>query len=394
MAAGEVSTNDGRPEPEVEEAFDRLVKEGTERLSRPFLAQFATTFLGGIDIGTGVLAYLVVREQTDNPVLSGLAFSIGFVALLLARSELFTENFLVPVTAVVAKAGTLRQLFGLWGFSLAANLAGGWLMMLLLMTALPDLRETAIEAGTHYAQLGINAQSFTLAMLAGLVITLMTRMQHASGSLGVQLVPAVLFGALLAVAGLFHCVLDSLLMFAALISGAPFGYADWLGAFAWSALGNVVGAWHWSPRSGSCGCKRRSSKHAGRPGPRALGDGFSLWCFNDHTWNWRRAHRVGAGHSRRVSRAGLDPPPGSGSATRRYRDFGAGRRKLFPRSRRHRDRCTAPLPRRVRTLPGDCGRTWPRRGLRLARESSEPAIHLRPLADGAASSRGTRRDSG
>jgi formate/nitrite transporter FocA (FNT family) len=74
------------------------------------------------------------------------------------------------------------------------------------------------------------------------VITLMTRMQHATESLGVQLVPALLFGALLAGGQLFHCVLDSILMFAALIAGeATFGYASWLGALSWSVLGNVVG---------------------------------------------------------------------------------------------------------------------------------------------------------
>jgi formate/nitrite transporter FocA (FNT family) len=74
-----------------------------------------------------------------------------------------------------------------------------------------------------------------------MVITLMTRMQHATESLGVRLVPALLFGALLAGGQLFHCVLDSILMFAALIAGAPFGYLDWLGALAFSIVGNVVG---------------------------------------------------------------------------------------------------------------------------------------------------------
>lgn len=79
-------------------------------------------------------------------------------------------------------------------------------------------------------------------MLAGVVITLMTRMQHASDSLGVQLVPAILFGALLAGGQLFHSILDSLFMFAALhTSTATFGYLDWLGALGWSALGNLVG---------------------------------------------------------------------------------------------------------------------------------------------------------
>ena len=230
------------PEPQLDDAFDRLVEEGTARLARPWPALLVTAFLGGIDIGTGVLAYLVVKHETGSSLLAGVAFGVGFVALLLAHSELFTENFLVPVAAVVARRGTVSALARLWLVSLVANLAGGWLIAWLIMLAFPDLQSTALETGTHYAHLGINLHSLSMAVLAGLVITLMTRMQHATESLGVQLVPALLFGSLLAVAQLFHCVLDSIMMFAALISGhAPFGYLDWLGALGWSALGNLIG---------------------------------------------------------------------------------------------------------------------------------------------------------
>lgn len=229
------------PERDLEEAFDRLVHEGETRLGRPWLPLLATGLLGGIDVGTGVLAYLVVRHETGNDLLAALAFTVGFVALLLARSELFTENFLVPVVTVVADRGGVVSLVRLWAVALAMNLAGGWVMALLIIAALPDLKGTARDAGTHYAELGVGAGSFALAVLAGVVITLMTRMQHATESLGVQLVPAVLFSALLVGAGLFHCVLDSIFMFAALQSTAPFGYLDWLGALGWSALGNMVG---------------------------------------------------------------------------------------------------------------------------------------------------------
>jgi formate/nitrite transporter FocA (FNT family) len=234
-------TDADRPEPELEDALDRLVEEGTERMERPWLALLATGLLGGIDVGTGVLAYLVVDAQTGNVLLAGMAFSIGFVALLLARSELFTENFLVPVTALVAGRGSFAALLRLWAVTLAANLAGGLLMMWIVITARPDLGEAAITAGTHYADLGVGLDSFLLAVLAGTVITLMTRMQHATESLGVQLVPAVLFGALLSAGQLFHCVLDSLFIFAAMIAGADISVGSWLVALAWSALGNVVG---------------------------------------------------------------------------------------------------------------------------------------------------------
>ncbi len=233
--------NPDRPEPELEEAFDRLVDEGRERLERPLLALVSTGVLGGIDVGFGVLAYLVVKEHTGDTLLAGLAFSIGFVALLLARSELFTENFLVPVTAVVARSGTLLALARLWGVTLAANLVGGALIMWILVAARPDLHATVIEVGTHYAELGATGESFALAVMAGAVITLMTRMQHATDNLGVQLVPAVLFGALLAGAELFHCVLDSLFMLGALFAGADFGVAAAAGALGWALLGNIVG---------------------------------------------------------------------------------------------------------------------------------------------------------
>ncbi len=233
-------TND-RPEPEIEDAFSRLVNTGQERIARPLHSLAATGTLGGIDIGVGVLAYLIVKEHTGDVLLAGLAFSVGFVALLLAHSELFTENFLVPTTAVAAGRGTWVGLIRLWTVTLVANLVGGVVIMWVIVTARPDLHEVVREVGEHYAGLGVNLRSLMLAVLAGVVITLMTRMQHSTDALGVRLVPAVLFGAVLAGAELFHCVLDSLFMFGAMMAGSDITIGQWLIALAWSALGNVLG---------------------------------------------------------------------------------------------------------------------------------------------------------
>jgi formate/nitrite transporter FocA (FNT family) len=235
------SGQSGKSDRPVDEAFDRLVEEGDERLSRPMLALIGTGLLGGLDVGTGVLAYFVVQHYTHNTLLAGAAFSVGFVALLLAHSELFTENFLVPVATVVAGHRSVWSLLRLWGITMATNLVGGWAITWLIVTGRPDLKQTAVEVSDHYFQLGINLHSFVLAVLAGTVMTLMTRMQHSTPNLGVQIVPAILFGALLAGGQLFHSVLDSLFMFAGLHSGSSFGYLDWLTAVGWSALGNVVG---------------------------------------------------------------------------------------------------------------------------------------------------------
>lgn len=237
-----VAPRGAREEPELEEAFERLVDEGDVRLSRALLPLVVTGVLGGVDVGVGVLAYLLVEAETGNHLLASLAFSIGFIALLLARSELFTENFLVPVAAVAARRGTPRQLLRLWLVTLAANLVGGLMMAWLVVSALPEVRASAVTAGSHYAHLGVSWRSFALAVLAGMVITLLTRMQHATENLGVQLVPAVVMSFVLVGAQLFHSVLDSILMFAGLVTGvADYTVLDWLSALGWSMLGNVVG---------------------------------------------------------------------------------------------------------------------------------------------------------
>ncbi|MDQ4093711.1 MAG: formate/nitrite transporter family protein [Actinomycetota bacterium] len=229
------------PQQDSERTFDRLVDEGQQRLGRSWSGLFATGFLGGLDVGVGVLALLLVENVTHSVLLGGLAFSIGFIALTLARSELFTENFLVPVAAVVAKAASLLSLGRLWTATLVTNLAGGWVVTAIVMAGFPALRPTAVEAGTHYIELGITWKAFALAVVGGMLITLMTYLQHSTESEGLRLVPAVVMGFLLGAGQVNHAIVASLVCFAALEAGAPFGYADWLGLFAFAALGNMVG---------------------------------------------------------------------------------------------------------------------------------------------------------
>ena len=224
-----------------EETFDRLISEGEQRLGRSWLGLLSTGLLGGIDVGIGVFALLLVEHYTHSVALGALAFSIGFLALTISHSELFTEGFLVPVTVVVARRAKLRSLLRLWWVSLLANLAGGWLITGLLMAAFPILRSEARELATYYIDLGTTWLSLALAVLGGVIITLMTHMQHSTNSEVVRLVPPVLMGFLLSIGKLNHAVVVSLLCFAALQAGASFGYADWLGLLVVAVLGNMIG---------------------------------------------------------------------------------------------------------------------------------------------------------
>ncbi|HSP37511.1 MAG TPA: formate/nitrite transporter family protein [Frankiaceae bacterium] len=226
---------------DTEETFDRLLSEGVQRVGRSWTGLTATGLLGGFDIGLGVLALLLVESYTHSTVLAGLAFAIGFLTLTISHSELFTEDFLVPVTAVAAGRVRFRALMRLWGMTLVTNLVGGWVIMGIVMVAFPALRSVAIEAASFYIHLGTTWIAFALAVLGGVAITLMTHMQHSTNSEGIRLVPAILMPFLLGVGKLNHAIVVSLLCFAALQSGAPFGYADWLGLLVLAIVGNIVG---------------------------------------------------------------------------------------------------------------------------------------------------------
>jgi formate-nitrite transporter family protein len=229
------------PQQVSEQTLDRLLDEGEQRLGRSWPGLLATGFLGGLDVGVGVLALLLVEHATHNILLAGLAFSIGFIALTLARSELFTENFLIPVAAVVAKRSPLRSLVRLWVATIIMNLAGGWVVTAIVITGFPSLRANAVDAASAYIELGITWRAFALALIGGMLITLMTHLQHVTQSDGIRLVPATVMGFLLGAGQVNHAIVASLVCFAALSAGAPFGYADWLGLFAFAALGNLIG---------------------------------------------------------------------------------------------------------------------------------------------------------
>ena len=195
----QLGDTDAPVEEEIVESFDRIVEEGAERLARSWMTILITGTFGGLEIGLGVMAFLAVLHETQSHLLAGLAFGIGFIALLLAKSELFTEGFLVPITAVAAKEASFGQLMKLWGGTLVMNLAGGWLFMLMVVQAFPQWKPELADAALHFVEAGFTWQSIWLAVLAGSTITLMTRMQQGTDSDTAKIVAAMAGGFLLAV---------------------------------------------------------------------------------------------------------------------------------------------------------------------------------------------------
>lgn len=237
----ELGDNEFAIEEHLQEAFESTMEEGAERLQRTFRAVVITGFFGGMEVGLGVMAYLAVLHETGSHLLAGLAFSVGLIAVLLAHSELFTEDFHMPVMALVTRQASIWKLLRLWAGTLGSNLVGGWVIMWLVMQAFPEWRLTVAESAYHFVDAPFSLQTVCLALLGGSTMTLMTRMQKGAKTEIVRVVAAIGGGFLLAGLQLFHSILDSLLVFGAIQSGADIPFLQWLGWFSYTLLFNIVG---------------------------------------------------------------------------------------------------------------------------------------------------------
>ncbi|MGC5585482.1 formate/nitrite transporter family protein [Ornithinimicrobium sp. W1665] len=238
---GQVDATAPRAEEEVVDSFHDTVDEGAERLHRSWRALLTTGISGGFEVGLGILAYLAVLHATGDHLLAGLAFGIGFMALYLAHSELFTEGFLLPVMALFAGRGTFLQLMRLWGVTLVTNLVGGWVFMWLVARAFPEYGEVLTETARHFVDAPLDLRAVALALLGGFVITVLTRMQQGTDSDGVKVVAAFAAGFLLAGLSLFHSVLDSIIIFGAIHAEGSVTYGEWLAWFWYVVPLNILG---------------------------------------------------------------------------------------------------------------------------------------------------------
>ncbi len=236
-----LGSSDEPVEDALVQEFENTVTEGANRLNRTWRALVITGLFGGIDVGIGLLAMLAVIDATGSKLLGGLAFGIGLYALRLAHSELFTEDFLVPINAVVARHGTWRQLLRLWVTTLVTNLVGGWAFTWLVVAGFPRFEDVLVETATSYLEDGLTLETGVLALLAGFTITLITRMSQGSDEGIATLANSLISGFLVVGLAMHHGALTSAIIFGAMHAGADLAYLDWLLWFAWVIPLNMIG---------------------------------------------------------------------------------------------------------------------------------------------------------
>jgi formate/nitrite transporter FocA (FNT family) len=233
---------------EPEEIYEETGKEGRRRLSRPLVELAATALVGGFDVSFGVAAYALAAGAVGGSrgrVAGAIAFGIGFVFIVVGKSELFTENFLIPIAGMTGRdRRSWLKLGELWGVALVLNIVGG-LLIVVVMTSHGVLRrgsaQPLVSLADHITDY-TTLTAFLSAIVAGALMTLMTWfVEGAATSLGVRIVMAWIVGSLIVLGGFNHAIVSTLELIFGMRFGGSVSYGQLFANLGLAVAGNLAG---------------------------------------------------------------------------------------------------------------------------------------------------------
>jgi len=110
--------------------YEIIRVEGEGELARSFSALWWSGLAAGLSIGLSVVSQALLAthlpDQPWKPIVEKLGYSVGFIVVIMARQQLFTENTLTAVLPVIARRRIkwLLIMLRLWAIVLVANLVG------------------------------------------------------------------------------------------------------------------------------------------------------------------------------------------------------------------------------------------------------------------------------
>jgi formate-nitrite transporter family protein len=233
--------------PRVAVLHETIRLEGEAELSRGIAALGWSALAAGLSMGFSMLARgLLQRHLNGIPggfLIESLGYPFGFLVVILARQQLFTENTMTAVLPLMTHPSLrkLGSLLRLWGVVFAGNLAGTALFAYgLLHMGLFDepMRMALLAIGDEVMQ-NTPWQMFTKGIVAGWLIATMVWLVPAAEQAKITVI--VLTTYLIALGGFTHIIVGSVetlyLVFAGSLSPAGFVVDFALPTLA----GNIVG---------------------------------------------------------------------------------------------------------------------------------------------------------
>lgn len=232
LTAAEIYTN-------VEENAREELKRSTRSLAFSGLAGGLGMGLTGIGVAS---ALAVLGDSQQAQFVSLLFYPLGFIAAVIGRAQLFTENTLYPIALVLTERHHIWKTARLWAVVFTSNLLGATLFAALAIKtgALhPEVARALVSLGRS-AVAGVPANVFWSGVIGGWIIALMAWIVSGSSRTIGQI--AVIWSMTMVVGmGHFaHCIASSGEILSAVFSGyvSLLDYIKWIAS---ATAGNICG---------------------------------------------------------------------------------------------------------------------------------------------------------
>jgi formate-nitrite transporter family protein len=243
-ASSQVQTELDRPT--ADEIYEQVSRNARHELDRAALGLFISGLAGGITMGlTAMSTSIVIAElgqSSASKFIADLLYPIGFIAVILGRAQLFTENTLYPVALMLAERRHGWRTLRLWAIVFPSNVFGAFLFALLAVRT-GALRPEFVAAMTR---MGVEAAAVTTShvfwsgVIGGWIIALVAWLVSGSHSITGSVMLIWLLSFVVGLGGFAHCIATSGEILSAILDHqlAISRYFAWL---APATLGNICG---------------------------------------------------------------------------------------------------------------------------------------------------------
>ena len=232
----------------ADEIHENVLKAAEGELDRPATELSLSGLAAGLGIGFSFLAVAMLSAHMapeNHAIAAAIAYPLGFIFVVIARHQLFTENTLEPVVPLLEHRtmDTLKKVLRLWGLVLPANLIGAALFAVVVAhteTLEPSLRGSLLETARD-ATKGGALLVFWKAIWAGWLVALMAWVIASTHETIAQLVLIWLTTAPIAAFGFKHSIAGATEAFYRTAVGDA-SLVDMVMSFEVPALvGNIIG---------------------------------------------------------------------------------------------------------------------------------------------------------
>lgn len=228
------------------EIFEAATENAREELRRSSRTLAFSGVAGGLTMGLTGLSVAAVRAVLGpgswQDLISFVIYPVGFIAVIIGRAQLFTENTLYPVILILDEHRYVLETVRLWAVVFTSNILGA-LAFALLAARSGALHQPTVE---QLMKLGIDAAAgpashiFWSGILGGWLIAQVAWVVTASHWTIGQVVMVWLLTFIVGVAKLSHCIASSGEILSAVVAGA-LPLSTYIGWLVPATLGNIVG---------------------------------------------------------------------------------------------------------------------------------------------------------